>query len=181
MVLEAAQDNQVREFCGILKDYTDSFITILNVPVAEEHEFHLSDAKQLEVNRDLDFKITPLANMQVQVTNKGQEAVHLAHVEGTDYSEIVDRDVAPGTTEIIELPGVPLFPVMEVAQDKDAGSSEPETVPALPDVRLWIRAQRFKDMIVSRSMGKIRHGAESIGGRRIALLDHLPRIRVKGK
>ena len=91
IVLEITQDGNTKEYCGILKDYSDKFITVLDIPVSEEHEFRLADPEQLKVNESLDFEVTSspaeadhdggmCVDLSVTVTNKGDESVHLCHV-----------------------------------------------------------------------------------------------------
>ncbi len=51
---------------------------------------------------------------------------------------------------------------------QDNGREDAQAV--LPEVRLWIRANRYTDLVVPRPTGIVRHGAESIGQLKIKML-----------
>jgi hypothetical protein len=179
VVLEIVKDKETREYCGILKDYTDKFVTILNVPIKEEHEFNLANPLQLQVNRDLDFEVTSEPNaksrdddvrvdLHIRLTNNSKRPVHVCHAEGDDYSQVIDKEVLKGESIEFDLNGIPIRKAEPGEGDEPDDAEAPEEKPAdeqnaLPNVRLWIRANRFMDMVVPRPQGIVRHGAESIG------------------
>lgn len=178
IVLEISQDGQTVEYCGVLKDYTNAFLCILDVPIEEAQEFNLANPQQLEVNRLLDFELSPnpreraedgklKIDLAIKVTNKGGSPVHITHAEGQDYSQVIGRDIAPGTSERLVLEGIPFHGVKpEPPSDTSAMFTAPETpaqfLNVLPQVRLWIRASRYMDIIVPRPLGIVRHGAEHV-------------------
>ncbi len=177
VVLEVMHDGKKHEFCGILKDYTDSFITLLDVPITEEHEFSLSNPTQLEINQNLDFEVSSdqskarenAVDLHIRVNNHGKESIHICHAEGNEFTQLVDAEVESGKEIAFDLTGVPL-PTAEgaTAPGQQPADDQPEDTAAaeqnaLPDLRLWIRAHRYMDVVVPRTHGFVRHGAESIG------------------
>ncbi|NCC50425.1 MAG: hypothetical protein EOM20_04330 [Spartobacteria bacterium] len=173
VVLELVRDGKPVEYCGVLKDYTSAFITLLDVPVNEESEFQLNAPEQLAVNHDLDFEVTseptentdpPTVDLHVDLHNRSQRDIRLCQAEGDGYARDISQDIAPGAHYHFELPDVPL-PVIRPQDDgtPPADTENNNTAKLLPDVRLWIRARRSMDMVVPRPQGVIRHGADNIG------------------
>ena len=173
VVLEMIKNEKLVEYCGILKDYTSAFITLLDVPVSEESEFNLNAPDQLAVNHDLDFEVTseptanevkPSVNLHVSLHNRSKKTIHLCHAEGPDYSHGIGREVEPDSRCAFDLPNVPLPPIKQQDDAPPAISAdEGEAKKLLPDIRLWIKASRAMDMVIPRPQGIIRHGADNIG------------------
>lgn len=175
VVMEFERDGKMVEHCGVLKDYSDAFITLLDVPVDNEHAYDLADFKQLELNRDLDFDLDcepgdpSRLNLRAKVSNKGEKMIHVCHVEGLGYSRVINADIEPGETFDLHLENIPLPEASDVvAKPSDEESAEPvseeDAQAVLPQLRLWIRGSRRMDLIVPRASGFVRHGADSVGG-----------------
>jgi hypothetical protein len=169
VVLEVGREGGTHEYCGVLKDYSDSFITLLNVPEVEECDFNLADPDQLEVNENLDFEISAerdeqasRLNLVVRLTNKGAEPVKICRAEGPDYAQHLDRTVAQGETAEFELSHVPVVRSEDDVADAVSASGDTDHA-GLPPLRLWVKAPRYMDLVVPRAGGTIRHGAERVG------------------
>jgi len=173
VVLELTKDGKLVEYCGILKDYTSGFITLLDVPVNEDSEFNLNAPDQLAVNHDLDFEVSSepasdgektSVNLHVSLHNRSKKTIHLCHVEGLDYSHDIGQEVEPDAHYSFDLPNVPLPPIKpQEATEPTTSTDNGGVKKLLPDIRLWIKAQRSMDMVIPRPQGIIRHGADNIG------------------
>lgn len=189
VVLEIPKGGQVVEYCGILKEYTAAFLCVLDIPVTEEHEFNLANSSQLEVNTNLDFEIAPdlreytendvlKVDLGMKIHNKGARDVEVCHAEGANYSQRVDLRIAAGEVSEFVLKGIPLpriKPVEPLPEIDARLVGKPSVDPAspgfpIPQVRLWIKARRWMDIVVPRPLGVIRHGAEGVGGFSIQVL-----------
>ncbi len=179
VVLEVVHEGKSKDNVGILKEYSDAFVTVLDVPVSEEHEFNLAADEQLRVNRDFDFVVTPvlgeplddgscLATLQVTFTNNSRKPVDLVRVEGADYARALDLSVREGATAEFALRDIPVPANPDAGDDEDAGEAAPESAPILPPIHLWVRCRRFMDVIVPRAIGTVRHGAEPVAAKGIA-------------
>jgi hypothetical protein len=177
VVLDIHRDNTNIEYCGILKDYTSAFIELLDVAINEKTPFNLAVPEQLAVNKEFDFELTctpvnpgdttvPQADVHLVFHNRSTNDVRLSHVENNAYSRNIDKEVVAGTSCELDLDHIPL-PVLNtvaggMATKNQAGSqSEPGNI-VLPDLQLWIQAERFMDLVVPRPQGVIRHGAEHV-------------------
>ena len=162
VVLETINSEPVREFCGILKDYTEEFICVLDVPSSEVHTFHLSDPEQLKINHDLVFDVQTadseedgniFLSFDIMIGNEGEKSVRVVRAEANEFVQELDVHLQPGHSTVVHLRGVP----------SQRGEQDDQTRPSdVPDVLLMIHAQRFVDLVVPRSRGIIRHGAEHI-------------------
>ncbi|MCC5808423.1 MAG: hypothetical protein JJU00_18995 [Opitutales bacterium] len=171
VVLEVTHNNVSRKNVGVLKDYSDSYVTVLNVPVAEEHDFNLAAGEQLRVNRDFDFRVEVreasnpeghFFDIEVDFINRSRKSVELVRVEGEGYEESLDISVAEGQSTTFTLRNVPGPPFED--HQEDLLAPETESVPntnacRVPPLRLWIRCRRYMDLIVNRSIGTVRYGA----------------------
>jgi len=190
VVLEIAHEDGIREYCGILKDYSDAFITILDVPVAEEHAFSLIDPDQLKVNRDLDFEISTSpaegsgeevqVDMTIKVTNRSRHSVCITQAEADAYNQKINADLISGESVVVELASVPV-PELSGSEEAEPSEGGEDRQPSreqdvLPNLKIWIRARRQMDMIVPRSKSAVRHGAEQVGTIRL-----LPFIKLVGR
>lgn len=173
VVLEIAHDGKSRDNVGILKEYSDAFITVLDVPVAEEHEFNLAAAEQLRVNRDFNFEVTPIvgepaedgsrtATLQVSFTNNSRKAVELVRVEGEGYERVLDLSVKQGASASFELQDIALPPIPAASDEGELAESAASRPPAFPALNLWVRCRRYMDLIAPRSVGIVRHGADPV-------------------
>ena len=162
VVLETIGSKPACEFCGILKDYTEEFICVLDVPASEVHTFHLGEPEQLKINHDLVFDVQTVdierdgetcIDFIVMVRNEGGKSVRVVRAEANEFVKELDVQLPPGDSAVVHLDGVP-GPRSE--QDEPARSA------VVPDVLLMIHAQRSVDLVVPRSHGIIRHGAESL-------------------
>ena len=162
VVLETIDSEPVREFCGILKDYSEEFICVLDVPSSEVHTFHLSDPEQLKINHDLVFDVQTadseedgksFLSFDIMIGNEGGKSVRVVRAEANAFAQEFDVHLQPGHSTVVHLRGVP----------SQRGEQDDQTRPSdVPDVLLMIHAQRFVDLVVPRSRGIIRHGAEHL-------------------
>ena len=169
VVLDLTHNGITKKNVGILKDYSESFVTLLNVPVGEEHDFNLAADEQLRVNRDFDFEVlrkrepdleTPTLDATIVFKNRSRKTVELVKVESEGFEELLNARVAEGQSMEFDLKGVP-FPVLETDGTRAADDPNQSAMDSLtlPPLRLWIRCRRFMDIIVPRSVGTIRFGA----------------------
>jgi hypothetical protein len=169
VVLETILDGNVTEYCGILKEYTDSFISLLNVLEQSEEQFHLLEKAQLDVNHNLDFNIehaidaqTGTASVSVSIRNLGSTPICVTRAEARDYERVIESELTPGATWKDTLSGIPLPAAEETAEEPENAQQNGNGADrTLPDVSVWIQASRDVDIVVPRTIAAVRHGAEN--------------------
>jgi hypothetical protein len=166
VVLELAHDSAVRDFCGILKEYTEEFISLLDILVEEEFQFDLSQPEQLQINHHLDFEVEPGSGggdtpgpLRVKVTNRGNHNVTLCRATVEAYERRLDIELPPGGSSQVLLDDLP-------AKDPGKAGNGGATPPAC---RLHIRTVRTMDMVAPRARAVVRHAAEIVTPTRFRL------------
>ena len=105
VVVEETRDDQIIEHPGILKEYTEKWIELLDGRADKEHVFPLGDAERLRINRNLDFDIDVAGDrVNLTVTYKGQRTVHLRRIEGLPEPLSIDCQLNPGDSETVVIP-----------------------------------------------------------------------------
>ncbi len=180
VVLEEARSEDVIEHPGILKEYTASWIEVLDSSRMAEHEFCLSEPDQLSLNRDLDFIVVreesdgePRFSMRVE--NHGTERVFCKRLTSGDWSQNLEALLpAEGSLDLPlgELPAEELHGLRSAtlpseiafrAESRTTGSEvaiTPDGQSALPNITLVVEAARSVDLCLPRRCSVLRHGGE---------------------
>jgi hypothetical protein len=180
VVAEEIRGETTIEHPGSLKEYTAQWLELLDCPLVQEHIFDLAQPERLQLNRDLDFIIRKQEGAKpsftLTVENHGTETFQIKRFEAQDYTQAVDTSLLPKETISIDLTDLPetIFEGVRLeripteiflrAEHRSGLTSElPEEVPALPSLRLVIKAVREGDICLPRQHAFVRHGVEAPG------------------
>jgi hypothetical protein len=95
VVIESFRDEKKEEVCGILKEYTDKFIEILNVPL--HHPFTVSLNSPVKNIADQSIQIVR-DGLCIQISNNGDSSVYLKRVSGDSFSRPEDVYIDKGNS-----------------------------------------------------------------------------------
>lgn len=140
VVLEMPVDGEVREFCGILKDYTQNYIEILNLMERKQVTWHPLDNTN---DKALDGLAVRAGDPGIEVVNHSDWPIYIQWVQINDTRIPMHRFLK--TPETLTLPDNANGSVLSEHSDESTvciGLIVPETL----------------DMIVPRTLGVIRHG-----------------------
>lgn len=159
----------VRRHLGVLKEYSRSWLTILDAYTREPLTFDLSSPKRLILNRKLDFTVrfgqgTP----SIRIENNGATPAELIELTGPNYERKLGVTVEPGEDYTVALDDLPdeVFEGIDraklpVSVDLRAhGGTSASALPPLPPIKLSVRTEREVDLCLPRSRTSVRHGGE---------------------
>lgn len=133
VVVEVIEDDEIHEHAGIFKEYSATFLHLLDVEYPHTWTLEAADGETVE-----SAKVTVGCDAAaLRVTNGGDRPVLIVSLAVAEAERAVDALVEPGGT--ISLPAV-------------AGR-----------IRLQLQTVRDLDMIVPRSRSTVRHRAERLG------------------
>ena len=163
VVLEVTHDSVVTEYCGILKEYSEAFLSVLDVALEEESVFDLAEPERLRIHHHLDFEVRETgiaaegrADFTVAIRNGGGSPVTVVRADGDGQDRPYERPLPPGEETTIDLPNAPLV-------DAAGRGSRPR-------LDLVIRGARSVDLVVHRTRSTIRHGAETLPRKRFQIV-----------
>jgi hypothetical protein len=186
------------EFCGVLKEYSPAWMSILDCRIAEERKLPLADTARLKLQRDMDFRVRleqgnetcSSITLTVWVENHASEPVRLRQVEAEAYEYPLNIDLACGETYEWTMQDLPATSLAEIdmanlpielvltcperrnTTESDNGSTQASELPVLPDLVLAFESMREADAYIPRSLGTLRHGNEFIEENRGRPLPH---------
>ncbi|HMP73691.1 MAG TPA: hypothetical protein PKE55_10555 [Kiritimatiellia bacterium] len=170
VVLELVQEGNLRRHTGILKEYSDGFLVVLDVPVTEDYRFDLSLSEQLRLNRDYGFALEPSSEdatqpscVRLAFTNFSRRSVEVLRAVGEGYERRMDVAVGPGERVVLELGDPGCLPGRVTREDGGEDDEELASDGLVAGVQVEVRCRRTMDLIVPRSMGTIRHGGQVVG------------------
>ncbi len=130
VVVEMAVGEEIREIYGILKEYTEQFVELLNVLSAENVQLDLPDMCQEISHRSL--TVTRDTGI-IQITNTGAAPVYIRQLKYADTIKPVRQELAESGSMDLSVPD--------------------ESVP----ITLTASFVRQVDLIIPREIGVIRH------------------------
>ena len=184
------EDGEAEEYCGVLKEYSPAWISVLDCRIAEERKLPLTDAARLKLQRDLDFQGTLERESEdcdsivltMRVENHAREPVCLKRVEseGYEYSlnvvlaldeshEWTMKDLPAASVAEIDVAKLPVDFALTCPERRGAMGSESDLtqageLPVLPDLIFVFESEREVDVYIPRSLGTLRHANEFIRG-----------------
>jgi len=177
------------EFCGVLKEYSPAWISILDCRIAEQRTLPLADAARLKLQRDMDFWVRleqgneagGSISMTVRVENHSSELIRLKRVETETYVHPLEINLASDESHEWTMKDLPAASVADIdrarlpvnisltgperrgATQDESDSTQSSELPLLPDLDLVFESVREVDVYIPRSLGTLRHGNEFIG------------------
>jgi hypothetical protein len=184
------EPGEQKEFCGVLKEYSPAWISILDCRIAEERKLPLADAARLKLQRDMDFRVRleqgdeagDSIALIVCVENHAREPVRLKRIEAEAYEYLLNKDLACGESHEWTMKDLPETSVAEVdtallpidlaltcperrgVLEGESDSTHISELPVLPDLVLVFESVREVDVYIPRALGTLQHGNEFIRG-----------------
>ena len=184
------EDGEVEEYCGVLKEYSPAWISVLDCRVSEERTLPLADAARLKLQRDLDFQGTLEREsgecdsivLTMRVENYAREPVRLKRVESEGYEYLLNVGLARGESHEWTMKDLPASSVAEINVAElpvdfvltcperrghtgdESDLTEAGKLPVLPNLVLVFESEREVDVYIPRSLGTLRHANELFGG-----------------
>ncbi|MBN1878517.1 hypothetical protein JW823_00220 [bacterium] len=136
VVLEMVENGVLEEFCGILKDYTQDFIEILNLVELEKLQFEVGSQSSeyeswLKIFED---------DRQIRIENESDWPIHIIRITSGD-KEIRKNHLMPEKSSIST----------DIPSGSESGIGHASIV-------IELFAPRIYDMVVPRALSLIRHG-----------------------
>ncbi len=189
VVFEAGKvDGLQIEYSGVLKEYSTSWVSILDCSLNSENNLPLSDASRLMMQRKMDFNLhldkktddEKQINFALEITNLDDQDFIISHIEDSEnYQHAINKTLMPDESINIILNDLPesclssidrkLLPlslslIAPERQDVKQSETDEEEIhyPALPELTLVFDTFRDVDIYIPRSKGLLRHGSEFI-------------------
>ena len=184
VVVDLATGNDSKEeYCGVLKEYSAGWMSVLGCRLSEENRLPLGDAARLRMQRKLDFWMLLEATasgpdqsirFRLRIKNAGSQGIRINFFEAEGYRFEVFELLSPGGAweqVFTDLPpacvaGTPDRLPLElelVALERAERASEQTTggeesgYPPLPNLVLVFDALREVDVYLPREIGTLRH------------------------
>lgn len=187
VVFETGKVNGQRiEYVGVLKEYSTSWVSLLDCHLSSENKLPLSDASLLMMQRKMDFRISltqpddedlnPV--YALQISNRDEQDIAIWRIEDSNgYAHEVDEMLTAGDTVNIILKDLPqsalnnidpetlpvsLHLIAPERQETTAKQNDEEEIdfPGLPDLTLIYDTVRDVDVYIPRGRGLLRHASQ---------------------
>jgi len=175
------------EYAGVLKEYSASWISILDCRLYTDNSLSLMDANRLMVQRNMDYEIEirrdqgSLVYKLTVLSTDCRDIELLAIHDGKDFNYEVNATLKAGKTLTVELKNLPescvegidiqtlpislslIAPEQSHAVSGDAPQDATrQDYPLLPELLLNYRTYRHADVYLPRSKARVQHGGEFI-------------------
>lgn len=182
IIISVDESKGRKNFSGFLKEYSPSWLSVLDCHVKNKHRFTLSDIEHIEMQRDIDVTVFMSEGYEdnilidVEVYYYGYKAMRLLHLEAEGYCHEVDETLKHGQSISFSLSDIPkpllidvdikLLPIQfeMISVERLEGTERLEEndiyQTLLPDVDLVFEAERVVDVYIPRSLGRVRHSGE---------------------
>ena len=186
VVIVLEKEGKQQAFSGFLKEYSPSWISLLDCSIKRKHTININDIKRMSLQRDIDMEVTIIEiNKQIQlrihISYYGhhklklislKEASHnepyyqkINHTLKHDDSHTVQLDGLPTRfIENIKTEYLPLNFSMVAPERQEGEESVTNEVyqELLPKLELAFYTERVADVYIPRSLGTLRHSGEYI-------------------
>ncbi|MEE9492854.1 MAG: hypothetical protein V3W04_05690 [Gammaproteobacteria bacterium] len=177
VVIELMNEAGKEEFSGLLREYSQGWLSIFDCQVKLNNWLPLGDDLRLTIQRDLDFA------MEISLMDDGQPILSLTmecfasnglrckRIEGKEYRFDLDVDMQKGdrkSWQLTDIPAalwskldrtvLPLF-IQLVAPERQQDDGNNTILDYLPDLYLLVESVASADVIVPRSRAVLRHSA----------------------
>ncbi len=179
----STESGEKEEYAGLLREYSQSWLSVFGCRVREETRLPLGDPLRLSIQRDLDFwiridrseKQPGHFKMELRIECFSDPVIFCKRIEGGDFQFPVESHLCQGESFECVLEDIPeaLVPQHQeiawpvefslIAPERLASMGEdsaalPVSNTGLPDLKLVIESEREVDIFVPRSLAVVRHG-----------------------
>lgn len=136
IIMEINENGTLREYEGILKEYTTKYMELVNVKYNFEFEIELS---KISTNNEF-FKIVfnKKSNFILEINNSTPTELLFATVKGSDFGEDISKTLKPNEKIEFSL----------------------EKYKKIKELKLVFKTSRYIDIITPRSLIKVKHGSK---------------------
>lgn len=185
-VIELLAGERVEEFSGVLREYSQSWISLFGCHLREKLTLPVDDPMRLLLQRQMDFALTLRESgdaeagllLEIEIQNYSVSPVSVKYVEGDDYQREMNQMLLEGETRRWVLDDVPatlmdkvdrhLLPLelRLVAPERLTGPRDEErfrqTIEQLqlPALAIVFELEREADGVFPRTLATLRHGGE---------------------
>ena len=182
IIISVDTEKGSQNYSGFLKEYSPSWLSVLDCHVKNTHSFTLSDIEHIEMQRDIDVTVFMSEGdennilIDVEVYYYGHKTMHLHHLEAENYHHEIGETLKRGQSISFCLNNLPkalltdidvkLLPIQfeMISSERLDGAEPPEEndiyQSLLPDIDLFFEAERIVDVYIPRSLGRVRHSGE---------------------
>lgn len=182
VIIAVEHSEGTKYFSGFLKEYSPSWISVLDCHVEGKHSFIISDIEHIEMQRDIDVTVYMSEGdegkvlIDVEVFYYGYLPMKLISFEAGEYQHCINvamskdnsvslslNDVPECLLKDVDLKLLPLQFEMISPERREGREPPPENEvyqSLLPDIALRFEAKRVVDVYIPRSRGKVRHSGE---------------------
>jgi hypothetical protein len=147
VVIEEKRNDEWVEHVGVLKEYTEKWIELLDSPYVKESSLGFRSGEAVKNEEGLRFDIhgeNPDAQT-LTITNESKLECTLKRIEGPDHSQEINLQLGPGQSKDVLVEGLALNHDDTQAPDEH---------------RLIVSTKRMTDFCFPRSHAVLRHGAQ---------------------
>jgi small nuclear ribonucleoprotein (snRNP)-like protein len=185
VVVEDAESKERDEYCGFLKEYSPSWVSLLDCRISRKQSLNIRDIERVVLQRDLDLEIMISEEdgnivLDLQISYYGVHKMIIIAFEGDGYRHGINRKISRENFMAVHLDDLPkrltsnispeLLPLeyKMIADERreddafDSNDSNEAYQDLLPDINLVFYTERIADVYIPRSIGVLRNGAEYI-------------------
>ncbi len=163
------EDGEIEEYSGLLKEYSQNWLSLFDCRKHEQTILPLDDVERLTMQRLLDFSIiyrvattkSKKIVLDLEVTNKSDQDIAFSSIHAKDYKRSLRKKLAPGETKKWTIRNLPKHLAQAIGTEKlplvcDMAAAETQ----LPALSLTFSLVRQVDVILPRSFATLRHAGE---------------------
>ncbi len=164
------EDGEREEYAGLLKEYSQSWLSLFDCRKAEDTILPLDDIERLTMQRQLDFlliyrkaKSSGKVVLELEVTNKSDQDIVFTSMHAEDYKKTLKKKLAPGKSIKWIIKNLPasvtqVLGVAKLPLNSDMVASEIQ----LPALTIVFSLIRQVDVLLPRTTATLRHAGEYI-------------------
>ena len=180
VVVELQTESGKVEYAGLLREYSQSWLSLFDCTISLQNRFLLSDDLRLSLQRDMDFiiHVSEEANSQLllklSIHCYSEQGIFCQSVEGKDYRFELNQQLAQGESESWELTAIPqelwqafdrqmlpcqirLIAPERMDRVENVGSVNSAQRMCLPNVHLLLANTCAADVFIPRGLAVMRH------------------------
>ncbi len=183
----STESGEKEEYAGLLREYSQAWLSVFDCRVREETRLPLGDPLRLSIQRDLDFWINIDRSdkqsghfvMQLRMQCFSDEVIYCKHIEGESFEFPIETYLRKGEAFDCVLEGIPealmaqqkteTWPVefTMIAPERLASMHQnnvslPVSNAGLPNLVLVVESEREVDVFAPRTRAVLRHGSAAM-------------------
>lgn len=188
VVVEVAKSSgEKEEYAGLLREYSQAWLSIFDCRIREQTQLPLGDPLRLSIQRDLDFwihvepskKLPGHFEMRLRMQCFSEAVIYCKRIEGGDFQFPIESHLRKGESfecvledipeALVAAPQASSWPVefTLIAPERLASAGADSVANALsatglPDLLLLIESEREVDIFAPRTLAVVRHAGVTL-------------------